>query len=275
MRREINTIFLMLLFLFVTVCAAISYGESNKSGEVNSTPEAPKKDSDTPVLAPQEILKKADEIRAPGKNFVQEVKITFKKGKKETVNKMSIRVKEFHKSLVIYKYPPAEKGRVILMVENNMWIYFPGTKRAIRISPAQQLLGQVSNADVSRVVYSIDYEAESVEDDNTGDEKLLKMFLKAKTKAAAYGSINLWIKKDNFRPVRAEFFTLSGRLLKTLYYKGYKRILGKERPTIHEVHDAIRKSEITIMEYSGMKVEDTPDNYFQKTFMHRVPRLSP
>jgi len=52
-----------------------------------------------------------------------------------------------------------------------------------------------------------------------------------------------------------------------------KNIQGKERPMIHEIHDAIKKSEITIMEYSNMKVQDTPDNYFQKTFMHRAPQL--
>lgn len=268
-------IFFVLLILFAAVYAAISYGESNESSEVDATTEALKKDPDIPILAPQEILKKVDEIRAPGNNFIQEVKITFKKGQEETVNRISVRVSEMIKSLAIFKYPPSQKGRVILMVENNMWIYFPGSKKPIRISPAQKLLGQVSNADVARVSYSLDYKAELVEDDNTGNKKLLKMSLKAKTKGAAYGSIKLWMEKDSFKPDKAEFYSLSGRLLKTIYYKSYKHILGKERPTVHEIHDAINKSEITIMEYTDMKVDDTPDKYFQKTFMSRVSKLKP
>lgn len=260
------TFFVLLIFL-AAVWAGISYGESNKSGEVNVTPE-------TAELTPQEILKKADQVRAPGKNFTFDMTITFKKGDKETVNKLSARVKDFKKSVVVYTYPPSQKGRVLLMVEENMWIYFPGTRRPMRISPQQQLLGQVSNADVARIVYSLDYKAESVVEDNEANEELLKMTLKPKTKGAAYGSINIWIKKDSFKLVRAEFSTLAGRLLKTVFYKGYKKILGEERPTIHEIHDAINTSEISIMEYSNWKIEDTPDNYFQKTFMHRIPQIS-
>ncbi len=227
----------------------------------------------TGKLSPAELLRIADQTRAPGKTFTQEVKVTYKKGDKSTTNILVTRVKDAIKSLAIYKYPASQKGRVILMVENNMWIYFPGTKKPIRISPAQQLLGQVSNADVSRVVYSVDYDAVSVEDDNTGKEKLLKLNLKAKSKGAAYGSIEIWMKRDSKKLVKAKFYTLAGRILKTIYYKGYKNVQGRERPMIQEIHDAIKTSEMTIMEYSNMKVQDTSDNYFQKTFMHRAPQL--
>lgn len=224
-------------------------------------------------MSAQDLLMKADEIRAPGKSFVQDVRVTFKKGSTETVNRLATRVRGFTKSLAIYKEPASQKDQVILMVGNNMWIYFPSTKNPIRISPAQQLLGQVSNADVARVVYNLDYKAESVEDDTIGGEKVYKLMLKAKTEGAAYGSIKLWMNRGNYRPNKAEFYTLAGRLLKTIYYKGYKQILGKERPTIHEIHDAVKKDEVTTMEYLSMKIEDTPENYFQKTFMHRASGL--
>jgi hypothetical protein len=290
---------------YFVVTTENSYGESGESNEVSSTPggtvvpppqvpvaspapvPAPKPKPvapapvappkpvarpKAPILSPAELLLKADDIRAPGKNFVMEMTITSKKGKKEKVNKTITRIREAVKSLVVYTYPPTQKGQVILMVESNMWVYFPGTKRAIRISPTQQLLGQVSNADVARVVYSIDYNAESVEEDTIKNEKYLKMLLKAKSKGAAYGSINLWLKKNDFKLYKAEFFTLTGRLLKTIYYKGYRKILGKERPMVQEIHDAIKTSEMSIIEYTDMRVEETPERYFQKTYMPRVGR---
>jgi hypothetical protein len=143
----------------------------------------------------------------------------------------------------------------------------------MRISPAQQLLGQVSNADVARVVFSLDYKAESAEDDSVGNEKLVKLFLKAKTEGAAYGSIKLWIHRDSDKLYKGEFYTPAGRLLKTIYYKGYRQVLGKERPMVLEVHDAVKKDEITTMEYLSMKIDDTPDNYFQISFMDRAAQL--
>jgi hypothetical protein len=236
-------------------------------------PKAPEAAPKASKLTPQELLIKADDLRAPGKNFVTDIKVTFKKGNTETSSRLVTRVKGFTKSLAIYKEPASQKDQVLLMIENNMWIYFPATKKPIRISPAQQLLGQVSNADVARVVYSIDYKAESVEDDSIGNDKLLKLSLKAKTEGAAYGSIKLWMNKDSDRLYKADFYTLAGRVLKTVYYKGYKPLLGKERPTIFEVHDAVKKDEITTMEYLSMKLEDTPDNYFQRSFMDRAPQL--
>ncbi len=224
----------------------------------------------TYALTPQEILEKVDAIRAPDKTFVFNLKVTVNKDEEESVAQFSVRVKDAKKSLVIYKSPPSNKGRVLLMVEDSMWIYIPGTRNPMRISPQQQIMGRVSNADAARVVYSLDYSVKSIEDENLGGEKALKMTLHARTKGAAYNSINLWIEKDTFKPIKAEFFALSGILLKTAYYKGYKEILGKERPTILEIHDGIKESEISLMEYSGIKIETTPDAYFQKTFMERI-----
>lgn len=219
------------------------------------------------ALTPQEILTKVDEIRAPGDTFIFNLKVSINDEEKSEAE-FVVRVKEAKKSLVVFKSPPANKGRVLLMVENNMWIYIPGTRNPLRISPQQQLIGRISNADVARVVYSLDYSVESLKD----EDKMTKILLTAKTKAAAYKSINLWIEKETFKPIKAEFFAISGKLLKTAYYKGYKEILGKERPTRLEIHDAIRESEISILEYSNIKIKDTPEAYFQKSFMERAGR---
>jgi len=223
------------------------------------------------ALTPQEILVKVDAIRVPAKTFVFDLKVVINKPDEESdTAELSVRIKDTGKSLVVFKSPPSNKGRVLLMVEDNMWIYIPGTRNPLRISPQQRMMGGVSNADVARTAFSIDYNVESLE--NEGG--ITKMTLAAKTKGAAYKSIDLWIERETFKPVRAEFFALSGKLLKKAYYKGYKEILGKERPTLLEIHDGIKESEISVMEYSNMKIEDTPDAHFQKTFMERAGQYS-
>ncbi len=246
----------------------------SKLAPAEPAPKPPEAAPKVGKLTPQELLIKADDIRSPGHSFLQDTRVTLKKGNTETAsNRLITRVKGHSKSLSIFKEPPTQKDQVLLMIDNNMWMYFPKSRQPIRISPAQQLLGNVSNADVARVVYNIDYKAESVEEETSGTDKLLKLFLKAKTEGAAYGSIKLWLHKDSFKPNKAEFYTLAGRLLKTTYYKGYKQLLGKDRPTLLEVHDAVKKDEITTMEYLSMKIEDTPDNYFQRAFMDRASQL--
>ncbi len=222
------------------------------------------------AVTPQEILEKVDQIRAPANTFTFHLKVTVNKSDEDSKAEFFVRVKDARKSLVIYKSPPLNRGRVLLLIENNMWIYIPGTRNPLRISPQQQIMGRVSNADAARVVFSLDYSADSITQDVLGGQKILKMSLTAKTTGAAYKSITLWIENENYRPIKAEFFAVSGKLLKTTYYKEYKDILGQKRPTVLEVHDGIRESEVSIMEYSDIRIEDTPDAYYQKTFMDRV-----
>jgi Outer membrane lipoprotein-sorting protein len=114
------------------------------------------------ALSPQEILKKVDENRAPAATFTTTITVTSKKPDSTSTAELVVRVKDAKKSLVLYNSPLSSKGRVLLMIDDNLWIYIPGTQNPIRISPQQQLMGQVSNADVARVVYSLDYTADSV-----------------------------------------------------------------------------------------------------------------
>lgn len=224
------------------------------------------------TLTPEEMLEEIDKIRTPDKTFVFEIKIIYKRKEKEDIEqRFEVMVKDANKSLVKFTYPPENKGRLFLMVGNNMWIYIPGTREPIRISPQQRLLGQVSNGDVARVVYSLDYDAKVL-----GEEKLekgiecIKIELFAKNKNATYGKIILWAEKQSLKPQKAEFYAISGRLLKTGFYKGYKNILGKERPLRLEVYDELQKGEYSIMEYNNMKVVDTPSAYFQKTYLKYI-----
>jgi len=228
--------------------------------------------SDTLALTPDKILEMVDQVRAPGNTFVFDLSLTYKrKNEEDVIQKFTVRVKDGDKSLVKFTYPPENKGRLFLMQGNNMWIYIPGTREPIRISPQQRLLGQVSNGDVCRVVYSLDYEAKVL-----GEEKLgigiecVKLELMAKTGQATYGKIILWVEKESLKPQKAEFYTVSGKLLKTAFYKGYQKVLGRERPLILEIHDEFRKGEYSIMEYSHMKVVDTPPAFFQKTYLKHI-----
>lgn len=222
------------------------------------------------ALTPQEILEQVDQVRAPANTFTFHLKVTVNKNNQDSKAEFFVRVKDARKSLVIYKSPPSNKGRVLLLLENNMWIYIPGTRNPLRISPQQQIMGRVSNADAARVVFSLDYSADAVTEDVLDGQTVLKMSLTAKTTGAAYKNIILWVKNETYLPIKAEFFALSGKLLKTVYYKEYQEVLGQKRPTVLEIHDGIRESEVSIMEYSDLRIEDTPDAYYQKTFMDRV-----
>ena len=72
---------------------------------------------------------------------------------------MEVSILDTSKGLVRCVRPVKVAGRAILFVEQNMWIYVPGTRRALRISPQQRILGGVSNADVAPIKLNVIPEA--------------------------------------------------------------------------------------------------------------------
>nr|VFK53680.1 MAG: Outer membrane lipoprotein-sorting protein [Candidatus Kentron sp. TUN]VFK54067.1 MAG: Outer membrane lipoprotein-sorting protein [Candidatus Kentron sp. TUN]VFK55267.1 MAG: Outer membrane lipoprotein-sorting protein [Candidatus Kentron sp. TUN] len=219
---------------------------------------------------PQAILDAVDAIRAPGDDFGFSLEVTHVRPNKDDLEyEFDVRVKDRTKSLVKYTAPLTARGKLLLMLEENMWIYIPGTRRAIRISPQQQLLGQVSNADVARVVYSIDYRADAMVEEKSENTDAYRVTLKPRNNSP-YGKIELVVAKSDCRPLKAAFYTLSGRLLKTISYHDYRDVAGRSRPMQLEIEDAIKKGERTLLDYSNLDIVDTPDSWFQKNYLPRL-----
>jgi hypothetical protein len=79
-----------------------------------------------------------------------------------------------------------------------------------------------------------------------------------------------WVHQSNNRPSKAEFYSLSDRLLKTCLYQNYKPMAGRERPTRLVMQNALLKDEESVLEYSGMRVRDLPDRMFTKDYLKRL-----
>jgi len=107
------------------------------------------------------ILKRADLVRGPDDPFTLKMTVTAYRGK-ETLNETSVLVNiyDYSRSLVEFVAPPRDAGRKMLRVSENLWVRIPASRRAIRITPQQRLLGQASNADVMGTNYAADYAAQ-------------------------------------------------------------------------------------------------------------------
>jgi len=226
--------------------------------------------ADVPV-SPQTALEAADVYRAPGPNFGFQLDVTYSRPDKEDQKfGFDVRVREQTNSLVRYIAPATDSGKKLLLMGPNMWIYIPGTRRAIRISAQQQLLGQVSNADVARVVFGLDYTAEAMDEVKLDQTDAYRLTLKAKEASSPFGRIELQVARADLRPLEAQFFALSGRLMKTVRYLEYQEVEGKPRPMVLEIRDEVKSGEQTVMRYSQLKVLDTPETWYQPDFLPRL-----
>ncbi|MFX7006092.1 outer membrane lipoprotein-sorting protein, partial [Acinetobacter baumannii] len=72
----------------------------------------------------------------------------------------------------------------------------------------------------------------------------------ASSEGTTYARIEYWVAKATARPIKGKFYSDSGRLLKTAYYRRYQDIMGGQRPTETLIIDGIDTQLVTRMLYS-------------------------
>lgn len=94
--------------------------------------------------------------------------------------------------------------------------------------------------------------------------------LKAVDRSVTYQRVLYWVNQKNAFPHKAEFYSLSNRLLKSCRYENFQNMAGKIRPTRLVMDDALRAGEQSILEYNEMKLRELPDKLFTKEYLKKL-----
>ena len=229
----------------------------------------------------REIVAAADKVRNPGQPFRSTNTLTeYVSGRVNGTDQLVVYSKEDpathqFRNLVRYVDPPRDAGKMVLLDGRNFWFYDPASKASVRISPQQRLIGQAAIGDVLTVNYGIDYAAAPLGDETISDaEKHQRICwhldLKAATATAIYNRIELWVEHGSFHPIKAKYYSDSGRLMKILYYRGYADRLGAIRPTEAVIIDAVDSSAVTTVKFEDLKFQDVPETWFQRDYLPRL-----
>ena len=162
------------------------------------------------------------------------------------------------------------KGQYLLMIDDDMWIYMPNTRKPIRITPLQRLMGNASNGDVARTRYAQDYTASFKREENSDGVQCYVLELNAKRDGATYKRIDYWITKDSLRPQKAEIYLISGKHFKTIHFDTYEEVHGRMLVTQETITDRLREGRTTIMKYAGYAPKEIPDKYFNKDYLEKL-----
>lgn len=211
------------------------------------------------AITPDEILKNADDIRNPADSYYIQVEVKSSENPSEK-HQFHVAIQGHDKTRIETIEPPRDRGRVMLMLGENMWIYIPNLKREVRVSLGQKLIGQTANGDISRMRWSGDYTPQ-LEKEDTKEWQLL---LVAHKKGLTYSKMRVWIEKESYHPLRAEYLTAEGKALKKATYQGYKEIAGQNRPTEILIQDALRPTDRSTITIQEMKVKNFPASIYNK-----------
>lgn len=217
-----------------------------------------------PATAPdaEALLKRSDTYRNGWPAFVTHVKITdYESGKLDEEHLYEVSQKGSDKTYVEFM-SPREKGRHLLMLGDEMWIYLPDTSRPVRITPLERLSGDASNGDVARTNYAIDYSPVYLRAEKVSTTDCYVLELTAKRKGATYQRILYWVRVEDARPVRAEFYLTSGKHIKSANFDEYAAFNGKPLLRRLTLYDEIRHNSHSVLEYSSSEPRALPDKLF-------------
>ncbi|MBP0624092.1 outer membrane lipoprotein-sorting protein [Cupriavidus sp. LEh25] len=232
---------------------------------------------------PQAILAESDAVRNPGKPFSLTVTLTeYTNGKQTDANALQAysaingRSGQF-RSLIRFVAPARDVNKLMLKTGNDLWFFDPASKASVRISPQQRLLGQASNGDVVTVNFAQSYKAtleveENIQDGDRQTRHAYKLALKSGAADDTYAAIEMWVETTTRRPIKARFFSDSGKLLKVAFYRRYREEMGAQRPTEIVIIDGLNPNLVTVMRYDSFVPRDVPDGWFQQDYL---PRFQP
>lgn len=248
---------LLVTILLVVMSSAPSWGEAPGGGDGDQVARA--------------IVQKADEIRFPGQGFEVGVRIRSFEGKEATeLREYRVLSKGSDNTVVMTLQPASERGQILLMKGRDLWLFLPDVSQPVRLSLAQRLSGLVANGDIARANFAGDYTPRLLGKEKIGDQEYVVLDLTAVDRTVTYQRVKYWVRQSTYIPFKAEFYSLSDRLLKTCTYENLQQLGGRVRPARLVMVDALRSESRSEMDYDDMKARELPDKIFTKDYLKKL-----
>jgi len=155
---------------------------------------------------------------------------------------------------------PEELGQKILIIDNEIYLYFPDAEEIIHLQ-GNALRDSVLGSDFSyedlagEEGYFKKYNSEFLKTVKIDNTKCYLLKLTAKKRGMTYPIQKIWVDAELFVLRKAEYYSLSERLLKELFVKEIKRISGKFIPVNIEIRDRLKKHSSTQSKIEEIQID--------------------
>ncbi|MEA1887254.1 MAG: outer membrane lipoprotein-sorting protein [Bacteroidota bacterium] len=154
------------------------------------------------------------------------------------------------KAFTEYTNPPREQGTKMLKLEDQLWIYSPGTDRTIQIT-GHMLKQSVMGSDLSyedmmedtKLTENYDSDLAGIEYYN--DTECYVVDLVANNPDIAYQMRKIWVDKKRYVPLKEELYAKSGKLLKRTELSMIEQVEGRWYPRKIVFKDVLKRGDGT------------------------------
>ncbi|WP_300671397.1 outer membrane lipoprotein-sorting protein [Desulfoluna sp.] len=180
--------------------------------------------------------------------------------------------------LLVATYPSTKKGNGYLRVGDNFWVYRRNTRSFQHVNRDESVSGtnmkletfekkkltELYRSDKTKNGRDLIYK------DRLGDIPVYKFILYAKVKDVAYPKQIMWVRRDNFLPLKIEYFSVSGTHMLTSLYLKYTKIKGRYFWIKLLNIDEFEKGNKTVADISGISLAPLDDVIFTKPYLENL-----
>jgi len=214
------------------------------------------------------LIERADKNMAPNQYESYMTITDYKPAGKYTTSRYHFYRKD-NKMIGVIVDPPKQRGQVFLRNGDDMWMYLPKSKKITRIGAKESSMGgEASNADLMRIDLAKDYRGSFQGFEQINGILCYRLELKAVDRSLAYDRILYWVSKIQEIPVQSEYYSLSGKKLRTMHFSQNKMYAGLLRPSVVEIVNAKNPAYRTVIMIETMQEKhDLGDNMFTPSFV--------
>ena len=163
---------------------------------------------------------------------------------------------------------PEERGQKILRLEDEIYLYFPEAEEVIHLQGSalkESVMGSdFSYEDMTGEGDLLDqYEVTLLGEQSIDGRNHYQLELKARKRGLAYPKQEAWVDAEYWVMTRANFYSLSGRLLKEMELGDIRQVAGKYIPHYIIMRDAMKRNSSTEMRIEEIDLQaDLPQELF-------------
>jgi outer membrane lipoprotein-sorting protein len=212
----------------------------------------------------QDILQQAVDILFPPIFEAQVHLENIRPDEEPTITLLKVWRKGLDKALIEVLSEGVQQGQKILRVGDELLIFFPTICKTLPLDPKRPLFGTMFNVgDLVRVDLVADYEPALLGSEDMDGTPAYRLDLKAQAEDATYDRIVMWVRVEDFLPLKAEFYTLSGKLLNEVRYEAPRELARRLRPSRYVMTSTAEVGAQTTLTFEAMEaLEDLPDEMF-------------
>ncbi len=219
-----------------------------------------------------QILNKADDKLDIKNTKVEFEMLVYRNKELRKTYRMSLMYQDADHTLVETHFPPRNEGEKMLQAgRRNYWLFLPNINRSMRISEANNFSSSdFSNSDILSPRLSNEYKPQLRADEKINEEDCYTLELIAKDESTAYAKIIYWIRKQDFFPIRRDYYTFSQQLLKRLDITSTTQALhGK--PDTFMMSSVLERDKKTALRYLKTTADQRypEDSFHPDTLMKR------